>query len=139
MVAGALAIAKVRCTSGAGLKLPSPLCEAVSAHVPAAVRVTVAPETVQAPVGVRTTGSPEEAVALSANGASPKVFSGSGSNVIVWSARATVRLLEPVLPANWVSPAKLAPIPAWYVPAGMPARGTAGRVATPLASVVALP
>jgi hypothetical protein len=43
-------------------------------HVPAPVIVTVVLRTVQAPEAAKLTASPDDAVAVTANGASPKVL-----------------------------------------------------------------
>jgi hypothetical protein len=59
------------------------------------VIVTVLPETVAGPETIRyVTASPEEAVALTVNGASPTTFAGIAGNVITWFALATVRFWE---------------------------------------------
>src|SRR5215470_4376132 len=70
-------------TLGAGLKLPLPDCEAVIVQLPAPVSVTVLPETVQLPPAPKPTARPDEAVALTANGGSLVVLSGSGLNVMI--------------------------------------------------------
>src|SRR5208283_4671850 len=56
-------------------------------QVPPAASVTVAPETVQtaAVVEAKLTARPEEAVALTVNGAEPKGRFGSAAKVIVWA------------------------------------------------------
>src|SRR4029453_2339200 len=59
--------------------------------------------------------------------------------VIVWSAWLTVRVLEPFLSPKLSSPSKLAPTPPGYDPALIPERLALAIVATPLASVIALP
>ena len=55
---------------------------------PAPVTLTVAAATEQEPVVVNETGSPEDAAADTANGGSASPRLGSGSNVMVWPARA---------------------------------------------------
>jgi len=55
----------------------------VIVHVPTAVSVTVAPDTVQPPPALKLTGNPDDAGALTVNGGSVSVLSGRGSNVIV--------------------------------------------------------
>jgi uncharacterized membrane protein YhdT len=69
----ALATVKVRVTGAAGLKPAFPAWFAVSVHAPAAASVTVVAATVQTPsvLLVRATGSPEDAIGLTAKGASP--------------------------------------------------------------------
>src|SRR5713101_8243971 len=86
------AMLNVRATSDAGLKLLFPPWDAVIVQLPAAVRVTVLPETVQLPVAAKLTARPEEAVAVTVNGGSLAVLSPSGLNVIVWSAFAIVNV-----------------------------------------------
>jgi hypothetical protein len=58
-------------------------------QVPVAVRVTVLPETLQAPEPVKVTARPEEALALTLNGESARVRSGRPVKVIVWLACVT--------------------------------------------------
>lgn len=70
--------------------MESPGWLAVMVQLPAPVRVTVLPDTVQAPAVPKLTARLEEAVALTANGASPKVLFGKAPNVIVWAALAMV-------------------------------------------------
>ena len=55
-------------------------------HVPATSKLTVAPETVQTDVvcELKTTESPEDAVALTANDGDPYAWLCSGPKVIVW-------------------------------------------------------
>src|SRR2546428_839540 len=87
MVWPALAIAKVWGTSGAALYVAFPPCEAVTVQLPAPVIVIVAPlvpPLVQLPVAPKLTVSPDEAVALTTNGGSPKVLPASAANVMVW-------------------------------------------------------
>src|SRR3954468_13260376 len=68
---GALAIVKVWETSSAGFQVSaSPACEAVTVHEPAPVMCTVAVAIVHAPVAVRVTGSPDDALALTAKSTS---------------------------------------------------------------------
>ena len=47
---------------------------------------TVLPLTVQLPVALKLTASPDDAVALTVKSASPNVLSASAANVIVWLA-----------------------------------------------------
>ncbi len=67
---------------------PFPAWEAVMVQVPAETMWTVEPDTVQIPVveEANETVNPESLVAETPKSASPKVLSGSGSNVIVWVA-----------------------------------------------------
>ena len=60
-------------------------------HVPAPTRVTVLPLTVQTPVVVeaKLTGSPDDAVADTVNGAAPNVLLPSLAKVIFWVASAS--------------------------------------------------
>mgnify|MGYP003694718015 CR=1 FL=1 len=71
----ALAILNVCVTSGADVKLLSPLWLAVIVHEPAPVRWTVAPLIVHWPLALNETARFEVAVALTAKSASPKVLS----------------------------------------------------------------
>jgi hypothetical protein len=103
------------------------------------VIVTVAPDMVQLPVAAKPTVKPDEAVALTLNGGSLVVLSGSGLNVMVWLAFAIDRLLVPLLVASLASPAKLALTPAGYVPAVIADKLTLESVAIPDASVGAVP
>ena len=52
-------------------------------HEPAAVAVTVVPDTVQLPLALKLTKSPDEAVALTPNVESPYVLFASAPNVMV--------------------------------------------------------
>lgn len=75
-------------TGVAGLKTPSPACEAVIVHSPSApVRCTVAPDTVQTPLAEKVTGRPESELAETPKSGSPGERFGRAPNVIVWSAR----------------------------------------------------
>ena len=57
---------------------------------PAAISVTVVPDTVHAGVvAAKITAKPEVAVPLTGNGAEPKSWFGSGAKVIVWAAGVT--------------------------------------------------
>src|SRR5437660_12785026 len=78
-------------TSGAGLKLLSPACDAVIVQEPAPVMCTVEPVTVQLPPAPKVTARLEDAVALTEKSGSPKVLSGSAAKLIVWSALVTVK------------------------------------------------
>ena len=62
-----------------------PACDAWIVHVPAAIRVTVAVATVQTAVVVeeKLTVRPDDAVALTVNGAAPYVWPVSAANVMV--------------------------------------------------------
>ncbi len=84
MVWLAFVTVKDRSTSGAAARLPSPGCEALTVQVPVAKMVTVLPPTEQTAgvVELKLTASPEEAVALTTNGASPKVLFESVLKVI---------------------------------------------------------
>ena len=68
-------------------------------QLPAPVIVTVVPDTVQLPLAANVTVRADEAVALTVNGGSLVVLSGSGLNVIVWLAFAIDRLFVPLLAA----------------------------------------
>ena len=72
----------------------SPGCVAWIEQMPAPASVTVAPDTVQTDevVEAKLTGSPEEAVALTVNGALPKARLERPPNVIVWVPVATWKL-----------------------------------------------
>jgi hypothetical protein len=71
-----------------------PACAARMVQVPAALIVTVLPLTVHTVVVVdaKVTASPEEAVAFTVNGATPKVELATAPNVIVWLAFAIVKI-----------------------------------------------
>ena len=86
--------ANARVTGLAAANTALPGCVAVSEQIPAAVRVTVAPETVQTAMEfeVRVTVRPEVAVAASPNGAVPKEVSAGCVNVIVCGPRFTVNV-----------------------------------------------
>jgi hypothetical protein len=60
--------------------------DAVIEHVPAAVKVTVGPATVQVPAALNATDKPELAAAETVNGGWPRMRSGRIPNVMVWSA-----------------------------------------------------
>ncbi|GAC1646661.1 MAG: hypothetical protein NVS9B11_18750 [Candidatus Dormibacteraceae bacterium] len=60
-----------------------PGCDPAIVQTPVTVRVTVLPKTVHEPAPVKVTGSPEEAVAATVNGASPRIFSPSGAKLMV--------------------------------------------------------
>jgi hypothetical protein len=74
--------------------LALPACVAWTVHVPTATSVTVAPATVHTPtvVEAKLTAKPEEAVALTVNGAEPNGWLDSVPNVIVWLACVTVKV-----------------------------------------------
>ena len=63
-----------------------PVCVACTVQVPTATRVTVAPETVQTVevVEAKLTARPDEAVALTANGAVPRARFERAPKVMVW-------------------------------------------------------
>src|SRR5437588_785945 len=103
-VHGAGAIENVRETSGAASWFPSPVCDAVIVHEPARVRCTLAPVTVHVPRAAKETGRPEDAVAWTVKSGSPKAFSPSAANAIVWSASGISARL-------WNRPAAIAPTP----------------------------
>ena len=63
------------------------------------------------PIAANATVKLEEAVALTAKSASPKILPDSAPNVIVWSAFATVNAAVPLLVMNPASPAKVAATP----------------------------
>ncbi len=84
----ALATVKVRSTLGAAFQVALPPWLARIVQSPAPTIVTVVAATVQTPVvsEPNETGRPEVAVALTVNGALPKVFPPRAAKVIVWSA-----------------------------------------------------
>ncbi len=53
-------------------------------QLPAPVMVTVLPLTVQLPLALKLTGSPDEAVALTVKGGLPKVLLAKAPKLIVW-------------------------------------------------------
>jgi hypothetical protein len=69
--AGAAVTWNVRVTSLAGAYVPSPACDAVIEHVPAATRVTVPPETVQLTSVFETRVTARSLVATGANATGP--------------------------------------------------------------------
>ena len=70
---------------GYNLKLLSPACDARTVTVPAPVIVTELPAIVAGPDAmVNITGNPALAVALTVNGASPRVLFGIAVKLIVW-------------------------------------------------------
>src|SRR3954465_11745844 len=71
-------------TSAAGLKSRFPGCDAVIVQLPAPVRWTFPPVTVQLPLAAYETARPELEVAPSAKSGSPKVRPASGAKVSVW-------------------------------------------------------
>src|SRR5207245_8770551 len=73
-------------TSAAGWSLPSPGCDAVTVHAPAAVMWTVAPLIVQLPAAAKATARPDVAVALTPKSGSPNVLLASTPSAIVWLA-----------------------------------------------------
>ena len=86
IVCATFATMKLWSTLVAAAYVALPGCDARIVQVPAPPMVTVAPLTVQM-VGVvvaKLTASPDEAVALTAKGAAPKVLPASAANVIVW-------------------------------------------------------
>ena len=68
-------------------------------QLPALVRCTVLPATVQLPDAVKLTGNPELAVALTTKSGSPNVLSGNGPKAMVWDAGVIVKL-----PGTWEIP-----------------------------------
>jgi hypothetical protein len=74
--------------------LALPACVAWIVQVPALSSVTVAPDTVQTEglVDAKLTGKPEDAVALSANGAVPKAWFDGPTKLMVWLPGVTVKL-----------------------------------------------
>ena len=76
--------------------------------MPVPAMVTVKPDTVQTPgvVEVKVTGSPEDDIALTVNGATPKATSASGPNAIMFISE-TVQL-EPAQLTETVWPAAIA-------------------------------
>src|SRR5262249_17237740 len=79
----AFAILNVCTTSGAGLKLASPIWVAVTEHEPAAVIWTVELAPLQFPVMRNPTARPEVLVPDTEKSGSPKVLSGRAPNVMV--------------------------------------------------------
>jgi hypothetical protein len=88
----AFATLKVRLTGVAAAKPASPGWDAVTAQLPPPVKVTVAPATVQLPEALKVIVRPDDAVALTTNGMSPKILSGSAPNVIVWPSFETLKV-----------------------------------------------
>src|SRR5262245_45324140 len=87
MVWLALAMLNVCTTSGAALKLASPIWVAVTEHEPAAVIWTVVePVPLQFPVMRNPTARPEVLEPDTVKSGSPKVLSGRAPNEMVWSA-----------------------------------------------------
>ncbi len=78
----ATSIENDRTTSSAGPQSPSPACDAVTAHSPAPVNVTIDPSTVHAPSTLNDTTNPDDADATNSNGTSPNTRSGKGSKLI---------------------------------------------------------
>jgi len=74
--------------------LALPACEARIVHVPVVTSVTVLPLMVQTEVvsDEKETASPEEAVAVNANGGVPNGLFAIAPNVIVWLACVTAKL-----------------------------------------------
>jgi hypothetical protein len=100
------------CVTGvAAAQLALPACEALIVQVPTATSVTVAPDTVQTVVvvEVKLTARPEDAVALTVNGAVPKGSVESVPKVMVWLPCVTVKLrLTGVAAAQLALPACVA-------------------------------
>jgi hypothetical protein len=71
-----------------------PACVACTVHVPAATSVTIVPDRVQTVevVEAKLTGRLDEAVALTANGAVPKIALDNAPKVIVWLPCVTWKL-----------------------------------------------
>src|SRR5947209_20576273 len=92
MVWLALAMVKACGTSAAGLKLASPACEAVMVQVPAPVRWTVEPVTLQTPLAPKLSARPEDAVPLTLKSGWPKILLAKAPNVIVWPALAMEKI-----------------------------------------------
>jgi len=69
----------------------------VIVQLPAAVIVTVLPESVHWPEAAKLTTRPDVAVAFTVNGGSLVVLFASGPNVIVWLALLTVSAFVPLL------------------------------------------
>jgi hypothetical protein len=85
---------KLWLTGVAAAKLVLPACVAWMLHVPALTSVTVDVDTVQTGdvVEVKVTVRPEDAVALTGNGAVPNAWSESVPKVMVWVAGATLKV-----------------------------------------------
>jgi hypothetical protein len=84
MVDAAFATSKERSTGAAAVNLPSPCCDARTVTLPAPVIVTMLPDTVAGQeITLKLTGSPDEAVATSAKGGSPKVLPASAPKLMV--------------------------------------------------------
>ena len=78
-----------------------PACDARTFTMPAPVIVTVLPEMVAGPeTMLKLTGSPDDAVALTANGGAPSALFASAPNVIVWLAGAHERLIDVAAPGR---------------------------------------
>ena len=84
IVCAALSMVKARVTSGAALYEELPAWCAVTEQLPAASRLSDVPVTVQSPVEVNVTASPDVAVAVNVRGPVPKVWLPGFAKVIVW-------------------------------------------------------
>src|SRR5260221_6069126 len=102
------------------------------AQLPCALSVTVLPVTLHAVDEVENvTGLPDPPrIAVSVNGGSVAIRSGSAAKSIACAALAIVSVLEPALATYPSSPANDAATPPGYVPALMPAMLAFDRVAT---------
>jgi hypothetical protein len=102
---------KLCSTGAAAVKLALPACVARIVHPPAATIATVEPDTVHTPVvsDVKLAGNPDEADALTANGAAPNVFVARGPNVIDCEILVTSKLcVTGVAAAQFALPACVA-------------------------------
>lgn len=106
------ATAKLRVTDVAAAKVPLPPWFAVIVQVPTATKVNVLPVTVQtgAVEDVKVTASPDVAVADSAGGAVPSVWSPGPAKLMVWAVRGAGFTVK--LRTTDVAAAKVA-LPAW--------------------------
>ncbi len=87
----AAVVLKLWVTTGAGVKLPSPACEAFTEIAPAPVIVSVSLEIVAGPVTEKLTESPEDALAIRATGASVAECAGMGAKEMAWFALAMLK------------------------------------------------
>jgi hypothetical protein len=85
---------KLRSTLGAATYVALPACEARTVHVPNATSVTVLPPTVHTPIvsDEKPTVNPDDAVAVTVNGAVPNCRLLSWPKVMVWLACVTLKV-----------------------------------------------
>ena len=61
-------------------------------QLPPLVGVTIPAAMVQLPLAAKLAGNPEDVVAITENGGSPSVRSGSGAKAMVWPARTMAKV-----------------------------------------------